>query len=186
MIDSPRSLRLARAMRAMPVALLLAAGSASAAEEQTINAFSVWNGEGSVYQSGPRSGTFVGSISGTLFVQTEKGPTSGGFMVCPATLEIDLEDATQRGQGKCIITGDDGAKIFADWSCQGVHLIGCDGELKLTGGSGRMTGITGAGLLTVRTTTRVISTGAKAEGSIAEIGSGILLVGDLVYTLPAQ
>src|SRR3546814_1316702 len=90
-------------MRAMPVALLLAAGSAAAAEEQTINAFSVWNGEGSVYESGPHLGTFVGSISGTLFVQTEKGPTRGGFMVCPATLEIDLENATQRGQGKCII-----------------------------------------------------------------------------------
>src|SRR3546814_11132654 len=85
MIDSPRSLGLARTMRAMPVALLLAAGSASAAEEQTINAFSVWNGEGSVYESGPHLGTFVGSISGTLFVQTEKGPTRGGFMVCPAT-----------------------------------------------------------------------------------------------------
>src|SRR3546814_10283655 len=62
MIDSPRSLGLARTMRAMPVALLLAAGSASAAEEQTINAFSVWNGEGSVYESGPHLGTFVGSI----------------------------------------------------------------------------------------------------------------------------
>src|SRR3546814_11085387 len=86
--------------------------SASAAEEQTINAFSVWNGEGSVYESGPHLGTFVGSISGTLFVQTEKGPTRGGFMVCPATLEIDLENATQRGQGKCIIQGDDGAKTF--------------------------------------------------------------------------
>lgn len=186
MIDSSRSLRLARTMRAMPIALLLAAGSASAAEEQAMNAFSVWNGEGAVYESGPHSGTFVGAISGMLFVQTEKGPTRGGFMVCPATLEIDLVNATQRGQGKCVITGDDGAKVFADWSCQGVHLIGCDGELKLTGGSGRMTGITGAGLLTVRTTTRVVSTEATVEGSLAEIGSGILILGDLNYSLPAQ
>src|SRR3546814_4218229 len=81
MIDSSRSLGLARTMRAMPVALLLAAGSAAAAEEPTINAFSVWNGEGSVYESGPHPGTFVGSLSGTLFVQTAKGPTRGGFMV---------------------------------------------------------------------------------------------------------
>src|SRR3546814_12224528 len=107
-------------------------------------------------------------------------------MVCPATLEIDLENATQRGQGKCIITGDDGAKIFADWSCQGVHLIGCDGELKLTGGSGRMTGNTGAGRLTVRTTTSVISTDAKVEGSIAEIGSRILQDRDLAYCMTAM
>src|SRR3546814_17618562 len=72
MIDSPRSLGLVRTMRAMPVALLLAAGSAAAAEEQTINAFSVWNGDGSVYESGPHLGTFVGSISGKLFVHTAK------------------------------------------------------------------------------------------------------------------
>ena len=49
-----------------------------------------------------------------------------------------------------------------------------------------MAGITGTGSLTVRTTTRVSSTDVKVEGSVAEIGSGILLLGDLAYALPVQ
>ena len=179
-------LRLLAATLALNSAASLAASSIAAAEEQTINAFSAWTGQGVVYDSGPNTGTFVGAISGTLYVHTDKGPASAGFMVCPAMLEIDLVDATQRGRGKCTITGDDGAKVFAEWTCQGVHLIGCDGEFKLTGGSGRMAGITGTGSLTVRTTTRVASTDVKDEGSIAEIGSGILLLGDLAYDLPVQ
>jgi hypothetical protein len=49
-----------------------------------------------------------------------------------------------------------------------------------------MAGITGTGSLTVRTTTCVASTEVKAEGSIVEIGSGILILGDLAYALPVQ
>jgi hypothetical protein len=186
MSRNPHSLRLIAATLAMAFTAGLAPGSTRAAEQQAITAFSAWKGEGVVYDTGPTAGTFVGAISGTLYVQTDKGPASGGFMVCPAILEIDLVDATQRGQGKCTITGDDGAKVFAEWTCQGVHLIGCGGEFKLTGGSGRMAGITGTGSLTVRTTTRVISTELKSEGSIVEIGSGILLLEDLAYSLPVQ
>ncbi|MGF1629283.1 MAG: hypothetical protein ACFCUT_07415 [Kiloniellaceae bacterium] len=179
-------LRLLAATLALNSAASLAASSIAAAEEQTINAFSAWTGEGVVYDSGPNTGTFVGAISGALYVHTDKGPASAGLMVCPAMLEIDLVDATQLGQGKCTITGDDGAKVFAEWTCQGVHLIGCDGEFKLTGGSGRMEGIIGTGSLTVRTTTRVASTAAMLDGAVTEIGSGILLLEDLVYTLPVQ
>ena len=49
-----------------------------------------------------------------------------------------------------------------------------------------MAGIIGTGSLTVRTTTRVASTEVKVEGPIVEIGSGILVLGDLAYTLPVQ
>lgn len=186
MSRNTRSLRLIAATLAMAFTASLAPDVASAAEQEAITAFSAWTGEGVVYDTGPNAGTFVGAISGTLYVQTDKGPASGGVMVCPAILEIDLVDATQRGQGKCTITGDDGAKVFAEWTCQGVHLIGCDGEFKLTGGSGRMAGVTGAGSLTVRTTTRVTSTELTGEGSIVEIGSGLLLLDDLAYSLPDQ
>jgi hypothetical protein len=171
---------------ALALAATVAAAFPALAEEQTIQAFAAWEGRGVIYETGPNSGTFVGSIDGNLFVDTEKGPTNAGLMVCPAMLEIDLVDATQRGQGKCTITGSDGAKVFAEWTCQGVHLVGCDGELKLTGGTGRMQGITGAGALTVRSTARVTAAGATVEGSVAEIGSGILLLEDLVYSLPQQ
>ena len=47
--------------------------AAFGAEERTINAFSVWNGQGTVYMTGVKSATFVGALSGPLFVETDKG-----------------------------------------------------------------------------------------------------------------
>jgi hypothetical protein len=164
----------------------LSASSAALAAEQTINGFSSWEGEGNVYQTAPDTGTFVGAINGPLFVQTEKGPVAAGNMVCPALLEIDLKNATQVGQGKCTISHDDGAMVFAEWSCKGVHLVGCDGEFILTGGTGRMNGITGRGAVTVRTITQIAETKVMAGGMKAETARGILVLDNLTYSLPEQ
>ena len=174
----------------LAVTMALAAGfsasSAALAAEQTINGFSSWEGEGVVYRTAPNTGTFVGAINGPLFVQTEKGPVAAGNMVCPALLEIDLKNATQVGQGKCTITNDDGAMVFADWSCKGVHLVGCDGEIILTGGTGRMNGITGRGSVSVRTITQIAETKVMAGGTKAESARGILILDNLTYSLPEQ
>jgi hypothetical protein len=184
MFQETRTFRSILAMAAL--AAILAAGSTVRAEEETISGFSAWEGEGTVYDTGANTGTFVGAISGTLFIQTENGPAAAGHMVCPALLEIDLQSATQVGAGKCTITGDDGAKVFAEWTCQGVHLVGCDGEIKLTGGTGRMSGITGGGSLSVRTITQLAAMKTTAAGSVAETGKGILMLNDLKYSLPQQ
>lgn len=186
MIDSANSLMARLAMAAVFLVAGPAAGSVALAQEQTISGFAAWEGEGTVYRTGPDTGTFVGAISGTLFIETEKGPAAAGYMVCPALLEIDLRDATQAGAGKCTITGDDGAQVFAEWTCLGVHLVGCDGELTLTGGTGRMDGITGQGALSVRTITELAATQAMAGDVADEAGTGILVIDDLTYSLPVR
>lgn len=186
MLQETRNRRPSLALAPCLLAAALCISSTAQAQEQTINGFSAWEGDGTVFETGPNSGTFVGAITGTLFIQTERGPAAAGHMICPALLEIDLQNATQVGAGKCTITSDDGTKVFAEWACRGVHLVGCDGEIKLTGGTGRMNGVTGSGALSVRTITQVAVTQVTTEGTMAEAGKGILILDNLTYSLPAQ
>ena len=186
MLNATRYLRAALGVAGLVVAAGLAGTGTAQAAEQIIEGFMAWDGKGTVYETGPHTGTFVGEIRGTLFIQSEKGPAAAGKMICPALLGIDLADATQIGVGSCIVTGDDGAKVYADWSCHGVHLIGCDGEIKLTGGTGRLQGISGTGKLSVRTIKQVSSATVTADGALEEIGSGLLMLKDLKYSLPQQ
>ncbi|MGF1611103.1 MAG: hypothetical protein ACFCUQ_16985 [Kiloniellales bacterium] len=158
----------------------------AAAEEQIIDAFATWEGQGVIYETGEKLGTFVGSIAGPLFIDTDKGPINAGRIVCPVLLDVDLETAKQAGRGKCTVTADDGARAFGDWSCQGVHLIGCDGELTLTGGTGRLAGISGKGEIRVRSTVRAGAAKASTEGSVMEFGSGILVLRHMKLELPAE
>jgi hypothetical protein len=89
------------------MAIALAAAPARAGSEETIKAFASWQGRGQMFETGPARATFVGSFTGMVFVDTEKGPLDAGFMVCPAILDINLTEGTQEGKGRCTITGKD-------------------------------------------------------------------------------
>ena len=155
---------------------------AAAAEEATVKVFSVWQGVGNTFTTGPKQATFVGVLTGTMYTDTEKGPVQSGTMVCPGVMTIGLEDASQRGQGRCTITAKDGAVIYAEIDCTGVYLVGCTGDLKLTGGTGRFAGISGGGRVTIRSELR--TTTAVSADVTKDQGSGILFVPELHYKLP--
>ena len=118
---------------------------ATAGDEVVISAFMAWEGEGQVVRTAADEATFVGSFAGTVYVNTESGPVEAGQMVCPAVVRIERATGEQSGNGNCTMTASDGAQLFSELACTGVHLVGCSGEMKLTGGSGRFDGVTGSG-----------------------------------------
>jgi hypothetical protein len=156
--------------------------TASAGEDATDTAFVAWQGQGRTYQTGAKEAEFVGAIVGQIYAETEKGPVESGLMVCPAMLTIGLENGRQTGTGRCMITAKDGSQIYGEMSCKGVYMVGCDGELKLTGGSGRFAGISGGGPVIIRSDLRRIT--ATSDGVASEQGSGILYLRSLHYNLP--
>ena len=80
------------------------------------------------------------------------------------------------------MTAPDGGQIYAEYTCTGVHLVGCDGDFKLTGGTGRFEGISGGGRAVLRASERTLT---EAGGvGVAETGSGILFWPALKYKLP--
>src|SRR5262249_35266144 len=127
-------------------ALLSAAGlcHAAIAEEAKVTAFSVWQGKGQTYATGLKQGTLVGTVSGPMYIITEQGPVSAGDMVCPLVVTFDESDGSQTGQVRCIISGKDGT-VFGQLTCTGFQFVGCSGDFKITGGTGRFSGITGGG-----------------------------------------
>jgi len=93
-----------------------------------------------------------------------------------------LESGAQTGTGRCVMTAPDDARIFADFTCAGYHLIGCNGDFVLTGGTGRFAGITGGGRGVLRANQRTLT--AVGGAGVAETGSGILFWPALAYKLP--
>ena len=161
-----------------------AATSPATAEEQTIEAFSVWHARGHLVKTGESTGTFVGAMRGRFFVDTPEGPVEAGTIVCPGTLEVDLEDASQSGQGRCVITSEKDTQVFANWTCSGYHLIGCSGEFTLTGGTGKFSGVTGGGPFTLRSAIHGMAASAKAVSVVEEASIGVAHWKELRYKLP--
>ena len=137
-------------LAAMLAALVLMPVGGHADEPQIINAFSVWQGQGHVVQSGPQKVAVVGAFGGPVYVETNEGPVEAGTIVCPAVIEIDLESAAQKGIGGCTFTADDGAQAYGEWECAGIALIGCRGVFKFTGGVDRLAGVTATGTMLLR------------------------------------
>jgi hypothetical protein len=176
-------LRLAALALLAPIFCGTIAGVAQAEDEQTIKAFAAWQGRGQIYETGPDRATFVGSFSGMIFVETEKGPLDAGYMVCPAFLDVNVKDGTQEGKGRCTISAKDGARVYAELQCKGVHMVGCDGEFKFTGGTERFEGITGGGPVTIRSGIQDV---ALAGGNtVQESAGGIIIWPKLTYKLKA-
>ena len=175
----------ATALAAVLAASLIATPTI-AAEEQTVNAFAAYEGEGKVYATGEKKGTFVGAIVGELYVESKKGPLHAGQIVCPAMIQLNLENGEQAGSGQCTITAEDGAQIFAVWSCRGVHLIGCDGKMMLIGGTGRNAGVSGSGPLMVRSTSRGLVKTSSDKGTVTAFGSGVLVLKGFKYKKPSK
>ena len=154
---------------------------AHAQEEGTLKAFASWQGRGQIFETGPDRATFVGSFSGMIFVETEKGPLDAGFMICPAFLDVNVKDGTQEGKGRCTISAKDGSRAYAELSCKGVHLVGCDGDFKFTGGTERFEGLTGGGPITIRSGIQDFAVGGG--NTVQESAGGIIIWPKLSYKL---
>ena len=167
-------------------ALIAVAGlchAAAAAEENKIEAFSVWSGKGQTYATGVKQGTLVGTVSGPMYIMTEQGPVSSGDMVCPLVVTFDESDGSQTGQARCIISGKDGT-VFGQLTCTGFQYVGCSGDFKITGGTGRFSGITGGGKAVVRSESRSTGAARSTDGSLTEDARGIIYWKELEYKIP--
>jgi hypothetical protein len=167
---------------ALAAAIAAAPSIASAAEEATVKAFVAWEGAGNTTQTGVDEATFIGAIAGTVYVETDKGPIDSGQLVCPVMVQVELSSGSQKGSGRCTLTAQDGMRIYGAFTCSGIHLVGCDGDFTLTGGTGRFEGITGGGRAVLRAGQRTIT--AVGESGITETGNGILFWQALSYKLP--
>lgn len=175
--------------RIIPMALaaaIFAAGGApdtTAAEKNTVKATAAWVGKGRIFQTGENKALFLGAFGGILYVENQEGKLDAVKMVCPGTFDIELKSGAQEGAGNCIVTDEDGDRVYADWACKGQKLVSCEGSFTLTSGTGKFQGITGKSELKARTSLSEIVVDLQS-GAIAEAGAGILVLPELTYKLP--
>lgn len=156
------------------------AAPALAQETATINAFSVWQAKAVIAQSGEHKAVLSGVFMGTLFIETNEGPVDAGTIGCPGSVTMELDSGRQKGSGACSFTAHDGARAFGEWSCVGANMVGCRGEFRLTGGTGRLAGASGSGTILVRG--RMHELTKIGGGMITDNAVGIAVWRDLKVT----
>ena len=117
-----------------------------------------------------------------MFVDDGKGELNAAKIVCPAMMEVQFEDSHINGEGRCIITGVKGNRIFGKWRCAGIALMGCKGVFELTAGTGKFQGVTGSGPIVFRTAIAQF-TRKLSEDNVKSIGMGLTVWPKLTYRL---
>lgn len=153
------------------------------AEQNEIKAMAPWKGEGYAFPIENDQVFMVAVFSGTLFVEDGKGALHAGSIVCPGTVQADLQAQTKTGEGHCIITNQEGARIYARFTCSGNNLESCRGPFTLTGGTGKFTGITGGGEMVSQIQVRQVTIVEGFE-SASQRGEGIAVWPKLSYNIP--
>lgn len=157
-------------------------GAQTFAEEGSAKAMAAWKGRAFVFPVGQDQAYLVGVYSGILYVDNGKGPLHAASIVCPATGEGDLKTRTKTGQGRCILTDEDGNRIYARFTCSG-DLESCRGPFTIEGGTGKFTGITGEGEMISHMQVRQLTTVVGFE-SVEQQGEGVAVWPSIHYTIP--
>jgi hypothetical protein len=158
-------------------------GVAAAAEEGTVRATSAWVAEGRYFEVKEDQALFVGVFAGVMYVETKQNTLDAAKIVCPGMIEINLNNGTQSGEGRCIITTRDNARVYAIWRCAGEHTSGCMGTFTLAGGTGRFKGITGSSALEVRNQLAELAV-TSGEDSVQGAAAGVAVWPALTYKIP--
>lgn len=167
------------------LALVLPAAAALAQEgPQVFNAFAVAVAGGTIVKAGEKQVMVIGTLRGPMFVETDEGPVDAGSVVCGATIRVDMGTARQTASGACSFMAQDGATAWGEWECAGYELVGCRGTLKLTGGTGRLAGVSGEGSMLWRPSAHDFK--KQLDGTTLQNSTGLLIWRDFKLAAKAK
>ncbi len=171
------------ALRYLTATLILCAWSGlTFAASITVSAVIPWQGQGQIFPIGTDKLRFLGAIEGIMYVETAEGALNEAFVQCPIVQDIDVTSETTSATGNCTIIVSTEDAVFAELTCSGMQGY-CSGEFKLTGGTGRFSGISGSSRMTVRSPVHALARNLS-DGSVLQIAAGILQLPELKITLP--
>lgn len=155
-----------------------------AAEEGTVSIMSPWEGSGEVYQVAPDKLMIVSRYTGIMYIKNKEGSLDTAVMLCPGVDEIHVETKKTKGHGHCIISDGEDNLVFSKWTCVGT-LDGCEGDFKITGGTGEFEGISGGGKMQVRTAL-IEAAIDLSSGSVIKNAAGLAVWPELKYKIPGK
>ncbi|MCU0840654.1 MAG: hypothetical protein MUC79_02900 [Thiobacillaceae bacterium] len=138
-----------------------------------------WEAHGKLHATGPNTLMLLGEIEGTLYVESGQGKFDGAAMVCPMIHEINVEEKSVRGEGRCTIfpkASED--VVFASYTCVG-QIGTCEGTLELTAGTGKYQAIRGVSSISSRTAVADLAIRLGSGGSISN-AEGLMKLSEFV------
>lgn len=166
-------------------ALLLAAilGSGiAAADTTTVSAVIPWQGQGQVFLVGIGKYRFLGSIEGIMYIESAQGELDEAFVECPIVQDVDLANEAISTKGNCNIVIAPTDSVFAKLTCEGTAGL-CNGKFELISGTGRFTGISGAGDRRSRSPVHALVTDLT-QGTELQLAAGVIQLPALKVSLP--
>jgi len=158
--------------------------TAQAQEADSLKGVAVFEGEGMLFQLEDNNVYFVGGYVGVMVVGNDKEALNAATMICPATIETNLETLVQSGHGRCILTDKDNNKVYAKWTCYG-DPANCKGAFTFTGGTGKFKGISGINEFFVKTDVLAFQKTGE-PGMVKKAGAGEAVWPEIAYQLPSK
>ena len=161
----------------------LISGSAIA-EEGTVTAMAPWQGSGQVYVVGPDRRMILGRYAGIMYIEDEEGSLDTAIMLCPSVQNVNVKTKKTEARGHCTISDGENNLVYSDWTCKGA-IGSCDGDFKITGGTGKFEGISGGGKMQVRAA--LVETAVDlSSGSVVRDAAGLAVWPKLKYKIPPK
>ena len=177
-------MRSAKSAISLATAALVLCGWAtvSHAETSKVSAIIPWQGQGQLFPVAVDKLRFLGAFEGIMYVETAEGAMNEAFVRCPIVQDIDGASKRTSATGSCVITVSSEDVVFAEMSCEGVAGM-CKGDFTLTSGTGRFSGISGSGKMTVRSPVHALAADLS-QGTMIHAAAGLLRIPDLEVRLP--
>ena len=153
-----------------------------AAERDTVQAIIPWEATGRVFQVDTGTMLFLGAFTGVMYIESSQGEMHEAFVMCPIMQKVSLETSNSEAVGHCEISASPENVAFAELTCDG-EVGGCNGTFTLIDGEGEFAGISGKGMLRVRSPMRALITDVAA-GAELRVASGLAVIKDLEYSIP--
>ncbi len=109
-----------------------------------------WEANGQLFQVAVDKLQFIGTFEGIMYIEHGEGLLDAALFTCPSTQITEVLTNQIKAHGYCTIESPSGDYIYAETASEG-EPGACADVFTLTGGTGKLTGITGQSDLIVRT-----------------------------------
>jgi hypothetical protein len=164
--------------------LALALARTAVADEGTAKILAPWEANGQLFQIAVDKLQFIGTFEGVMYIEHGDGLLDAALFTCPSTQIIHVLSNELDGQGYCTIESPTGDYVYAEFTCNG-EPGSCTGQFTLTGGTGRLAGITGQSDMIVRTALSGTAMN-EATGGTVSAAKGLAIWPEMRFEFPGK
>lgn len=143
-----------------------------------------WEANGQLFQVAVDKLQFIGTFEGIMYIEHGEGLLDAALFTCPSTQITEVLTNQIKAHGYCTIESPSGDYIYAEYTCDG-EPGACAGTFTLTGGTGKLTGITGQSDLIVRTALSGTTIDQQSGGTVSA-AKGLAIWPEMRFEIPGK